>query len=632
MTIQKPVKRLRGITSRHVRNLMYAIAGFNVIGALLDGLFNAISLADSGWNFILIGVILFLWAGLEIYLSKYSLNIINKHGEQLQVINLGAGPRIGMLSAIILLLATSLIPIESKSNKMSEELALRFKVYLEETNPELAESMIVGRLEFEKILQDYKTIRSQLARYEATTDLEKMALEHFDTGDFSKSIMYFEQLKNEEQYQIDLHSRKKAEASYYLGLIHDMFLEFNDAQFEYENALELDSNNISYLNSYGELLFRISDENSLIIEVFEKSLELSKEKFGVIDSMVGTAMNNLAAIYIRDQQFGRGIPLMEEAARISTSTRGEKNPLTIEIIDNLSEVYFTTGEKEKAIEYGSKALELGLSTYGPFDLRTAYIYNNLGAIYQQIGTFEKAAFFLERGLQIREKWLDPSDPDLAYSNNNLGANFYFSGQYQKANQYYTKALTIWKENFGNDHREIANTLCNIGVTHLEMGSLQLAEDFIQQSLQMRKELLGNQAIGTAISLGHLGRVRFQQNRFSEALDLHLSEKNILEELAGLSHPKTATCYTNLGRTYLRLDQIELAFEFCQTGHQLLLEYIEFAHPVLARSFLYMGEIYLSQNKPSQATEAKENALEMFKELYGENHPVVTEVKSNAIQY
>jgi len=112
---------------------------------------------------------------------------------------------------------------------------------------------------------------------------------------------------------------------------------------------------------------------------------------------------------------------------------------------NVAEVYHFKADYDKALEYYSKSLEIRLETLPSNHHDIASSYNNIGEVYKNKDKNDKALEYYTKSFEIRKKSLPHNHPDIAISYNNLGTIYDKKGDNDKALEYYTQSLEIQKE-------------------------------------------------------------------------------------------------------------------------------------------------------------------------------------------
>jgi tetratricopeptide (TPR) repeat protein len=270
--------------------------------------------------------------------------------------------------------------------------------------------------EYEKILAGMEKTLKDLKTGDKKTRDE--ALKAFREGDYSKARQLFEDIRKREK-------EKAAFATYKLGSIAFLELDFKGALTYYLEAERLDPDNTLYQNE------------------------------------VGFIYNTLG-------KYKKAITYYEKALTSDLKTDGPQHPDVAIYRNNLGGAYSSLGQYEKAITYYEKALTSDLKTYGPQHPDVAIDRNNLGSAYDSLGQYDKAITYYEKALTSDLKTYGPQHPDVAIDRNNLGSAYSSLGQYKKAIAYYEKALKTFETFLGKDHPSTKTVRENLEFTRKKL--------------------------------------------------------------------------------------------------------------------------------------------------------------------
>src|SRR5207248_643786 len=114
------------------------------------------------------------------------------------------------------------------------------------------------------------------------------------------------------------------------------------------------------------------------------------------------------------------------------------------MLNNVALIYRRSGRQKAAEPYYLHALELYEKELGPDHPDVAAVLNNLGVFYTNEGRFEEAEEMHQRALTIRRRANPKGHPDIAQSNCNLAVVYHSRGDLTRAGELYRESLRDWE--------------------------------------------------------------------------------------------------------------------------------------------------------------------------------------------
>lgn len=147
---------------------------------------------------------------------------------------------------------------------------------------------------------------------------------------------------------------------------------------------------------------------------FEDALELA-EKFPQGDSRLGRSLNNLAALYYKQEDYDRAEPLMRRSLAVLEESLGSDNADVAQTKKNLAAIYYLQENFADAEPLLKESLTTLEDIHGPNHAFVATILNHLAVLYQAQERYTDAEPLLERSLKIWEALLGKENPDVVKS-------------------------------------------------------------------------------------------------------------------------------------------------------------------------------------------------------------------------
>jgi CHAT domain-containing protein/tetratricopeptide (TPR) repeat protein len=284
-------------------------------------------------------------------------------------------------------------------------------------------------------------------------------------------------------------------------------------------------------------------------EIAKQFLALAESKFGLDHPSVGTALNNLAELYLAQGRYAEAEMQYERSLGIREKALGLDHPDVGRSLNNLAGLYQAQGryaEAEPLYRRTISILETALGLDHP-DVGTAL--NNLAELYRAQGRYAEAEPQYKRSLGIREKSLGLDHPDVGTALNNLAALYLAQGRYGEAEPLYKRSLGIRETALGPDHPDVGQSLNNLAALYESQGRYAEAEPLYRRTISIFEKALGpdHPSVGTA--LNNLAELYRAQGRTGEAEPLYRRTISIYEKALGADHPSVGTGLNNLAELY-----------------------------------------------------------------------------------
>ncbi len=147
---------------------------------------------------------------------------------------------------------------------------------------------------------------------------------------------------------------------------------------------------------------------------FEEALELA-ERFPPGDPRLGRSLNNLAALYYKQEDYDRAEPLMRRSLAVLEEALGPSNADVAQTQKNLAAIYYLQGNLADAEPLLQASLETLEELHGPNHAFVATVLNHLAVLYQAENRYAEAEPLLQRSLSIWETLLGKNNPDVIRS-------------------------------------------------------------------------------------------------------------------------------------------------------------------------------------------------------------------------
>jgi len=258
------------------------------------------------------------------------------------------------------------------------------------------------------------------------------------------------------------------------------------------------------------------------------------------------AMHELGKRHLGYNEYDEAIEVFEEILRGQIELHGENDHRVGTALHNIATVYMRARAFTKTIQICQKAIIVRCRMLGPSHPDLAVSFSQLGIAYLEIDEHRPALRAFRAALGIRRKSLDRADPKIARLLNNIGCSLFELGQLIDAKVAFEEALAIQRcimrhnsprcfdkgskpNNVNHVLLTIAATLCNLGSIQLRWKMHEKAIVVLEEALLIQESVLGDEhftVLSTKGSIRYLERKR--QSEWSNSL--HLGVKALAEKM------------------------------------------------------------------------------------------------------
>ena len=165
---------------------------------------------------------------------------------------------------------------------------------------------------------------------------------------------------------------------------------------------------------------------------------------------------SLGCMMLNKNDYDASLGMFNKSLEIYKERGGSDHIKIGNIYNSMGEVYRLKGDDHTALEYYEKAIELFQQThYETFDHRSiAMSYNNMGCVYYKHCQYDLAMEYYDLSLKINEKSLPPQHPDIGICYENIGLVYEGQKEWKQALENYQKAVTILHHSLSAQHPDV----------------------------------------------------------------------------------------------------------------------------------------------------------------------------------
>jgi CHAT domain-containing protein len=173
--------------------------------------------------------------------------------------------------------------------------------------------------------------------------------------------------------------------------------------------------------------------------LYKRILPIQEKIHGPEHTVTATTLDNLAALYERQNRLSEAEPLYERVLLSREKESGLDHPRTLAAIENLAMLYTQQARFFEAEPLYKRVLAGYEKRLGPGHPDTLATVGNLGWLYSNQGRYGEAEPLLRRALAGTEKLLGSEHPDTLTSIGSLANNYFRQRDWQNA-------VLLWQRN------------------------------------------------------------------------------------------------------------------------------------------------------------------------------------------
>ena len=497
---------------------------------------------------------------------------------------------------------------------------------------------------------------------------DKIIIDNFLNKISTYSIIYKNDLKNNDNFTLSLHRSTQA-----------IILSYLTTTLELKNDSQLIEFIATTLEQYIHLV--LETEDLVLIRQMLPHITSFVEKSVVNERIKAYLRSKIGhiywAVYLDN---AKAAHILQQALSVQEQYYKEPNPHTAYTLGELGIAYRLLGNDEKSQHYIERSIELykryyknedcieiarllvtstgfhkrsdyqktvddyykGLSVYkkyyGEDHIKTAWIYSGLGAFYRMWGKYNKSKDFLEKTIAIHENTEIKNKIEYAWLIINLGVIYQNIGDLMKAKELIEEGLSIYKKNLKENNIEIAWGQIHLAITYGHLGNWQKAKHIIEEYLPYYTQYYDHSHENIAWILEKLGIVYRELKDFSSAYEKFSQSRNIYKKRYGDNSIQVALSLYNIGKTkFLEADlntaeeYLNKALEILENSHQdkayrVLETLIELYKQQAANAKNYRDNTKSQVYYSKKTQECVNKLLIILENNFPENSPYVNKIK------
>jgi tetratricopeptide (TPR) repeat protein len=203
-------------------------------------------------------------------------------------------------------------------------------------------------------------------------------------------------------------------------------------------------------------------------------------------ALLGTALNNLGAIYFWLGDYERALPLLEKGLRTRLAALGPEHGDVANSYLDLGATEFKLGDTQRAIEHVSDSARIREKAFGAKHPETLASVATLAVILHSKGSTAQASALLRKVVADARQALGQRHPDLAQYEDDYANVLAAQKSFDEARAMERDATRIRKQVFGASSREYAASLRSLAQIETAAGDTAKAAVLLKESAAVYK--------------------------------------------------------------------------------------------------------------------------------------------------
>ncbi|HME40879.1 MAG TPA: serine/threonine-protein kinase [Steroidobacteraceae bacterium] len=330
-----------------------------------------------------------------------------------------------------------------------------------------------------------------------------------------------------------------------VGAVYDSLGQYKEALPILTESLTLqprsrDKTRIDTLLELGSARWHTNDLNGAETPL-QEALRLSQSEFGAVSQESGRALWALGLLRYQQGRFVDAKQLYSRSLNILETTGAPQTDVSA-LLDDLAHVYVIQQQWSLAKQTYERALEVDRRVLGDDHPRVAMRLNNLAIVAQNMGDLKLAETQYRDAIRRDERAYGDHHPETGLARGNYGLLLQREGRLAEAEPHLRSALDVVFKLYGPDNYNVAYARVSLAMLLHDQGNLPEAESEFRQALAVYDKSLPANHQYRASALMHFARLLVDRGKPAEALAKSQESLNIWDATSAPSSSYTAQAH------------------------------------------------------------------------------------------
>jgi eukaryotic-like serine/threonine-protein kinase len=353
-----------------------------------------------------------------------------------------------------------------------------------------------------------------------------------------------------------------------VGAVYDSLGQFQVAEPILDESLRLQApgDDNSHVNTLLELgRARIgAGELSAAESPLQEALRLSQSQFGARSVQSGRVLWGLGMLRFAQDRLSESKDLFRHSLSLLEDANAPQSVISA-VLDDLASVYVHEQQWALAKESYERALAIDQRELGDDHPRLAIDLNNLAIVAQNMGDLKQAESLFREAIDRNERAFGDTHPETSAAKENYGLLLQREARLTEAEPLLRQALAAKLSLYGPDHYKVGYAHVSLALLLHDKGDLAGSESEFRQALAVYDKSLPANHTYRASLLMHFARLLVDRGKSEQALPLSEQSIKIWTESSGESSSRTAQAHAihayvleHLHRTREAADELDAA--------------------------------------------------------------------------
>jgi serine/threonine protein kinase/Tfp pilus assembly protein PilF len=330
-----------------------------------------------------------------------------------------------------------------------------------------------------------------------------------------------------------------------VGAVYDSLGQFQVAEPILDESLRLQSSSdeVSRVNTLLELgRARMGAGDLSAAEApLQEALRISQSQFGARSAQSGHVLWGLGMLRFEQGRISESKELFVRSLGLLEGASAPPSDLS-SVLDDLASVYVREQQWTLAKQSYERALEIDKRELGDDHPRLAIYLGNLATVAENMGDLKRAeALFLE-AIERNERAYGDRHPETAAAKENYGLLLQREGRLNEAEPQLREALAAKLALYGAAHYRVGYAHVSLALLLHDKGDLAGSESEFRQALSVYDKSLPLNHQYRASLLMHFARLMVDRGRPEQALGMSEQSIKIWSDTSGATGPRTAQAH------------------------------------------------------------------------------------------
>ena len=353
-----------------------------------------------------------------------------------------------------------------------------------------------------------------------------------------------------------------------VGAVYDSLGQFQDAMPILTESLALqphsrDKSRVDTLLELGRAHWLAGDLTGAETPLQEAVL-MAQANFGAASLESGRALWQLGVLRYQQNRFVEAKELLNHGLHILENTGAPATDIS-ELLDDLAQIYVAEQQWALAKQTYERALEIDRRVLGGDHPRVAMRLNNLAVVAQNMGDLKLAETLFQEAVRRNEVAYGDQHPETGAARGNYGLLLQREGRLAEAEPLLRSALDVELKLYGANNYNVGYARVSLALLLHDQGNLAAAETEFRQAMAVYDKALPANHQYRASALMHFARLLVDRGKAQEALNLSEQSLQIWTATAAAASPYAAQAHaihayalSRLGKSQAAATELEQA--------------------------------------------------------------------------